>query len=178
MQTPVYGRMTRTLHWVSALLLLGMAASGAVMTRLSEGVVQSGLYRLHVGLGLLVLLLTIVRLAWRFRDPWPAAPPGLSAGRERVFKWNHILLYAFVIVSLASGAGTLLLSGLSLSPAGVSPDLIQEVLPKKAHVVASRIFVVLFLMHLVGVVQYQMKTGDTLSRMGVNWPRRGKRNDA
>lgn len=174
-----YGRTTQTLHWLSALLLIGMAAAGATMTRLPEGPVQSQLYRLHVGLGLLVLVLTMVRIAWRFREPWPAAPPKLSAGRARLFKWNHILLYAVVIAALASGVGTLVLSGLSLSPAAVSPELIQEVPPKKAHVVATRAFVVLFLMHLAGVVQYQMKKGDTFSRMGVRWPDRGRHsNDA
>ena len=177
-KSQTYGKMTQVLHWVSAVLLIGMAAAGVVMTRLPAGEMQSRLYRLHVGLGLLVLVLTIVRLAWRFRDPWPAAPPGLSAARERAFEWNHILLYAVVVVLLASGVGTLLMSGSSLSPAEVSPELVQEVPAKKAHTVASRVFIVLLLMHLGGVVQYQLKKGDTFGRMGVRLPGRGRHDDA
>ena len=177
-ETAVYGRGTRILHWASAILLIGMAAGGIVMTRLPEGVLQTRLYQIHVGLGLLVLLVTIVRLVWRLREPWPDAPPGLSAGRKRLFEWNHILLYVFVVVSLVSGMGTVLLSGLSLSPAEVSPELIQEVPPKQGHVVVSRILGVLVLMHLAGVFHYQLRKGDTLSRMGLRWPGRGWRTDA
>ncbi len=172
--SPAYGRMTQRLHWVGALLLIMMAVAGVVMTRLPAGLVQSQLYRLHVGLGLLALMVTALRLAWRFREPWPPAPPGLSRSRERAFKWNHVLLYVTVVVLLASGVGLLILSGLSIWPAEVSPELIQEVPPKKAHLVASRFFAALFLMHVGGVVHYQLKKGDTLSRIGVRGPKRSR----
>ena len=172
-----YGRTTQALHWVGGLLIIVMAVLGVVMTRLPEGVAQVRLYRIHVGLGLIVLIVTTARLLWRFRDPWPDAPSGLSPVRARAFKWNHILLYAVIVVMLASGAGMLLLSGLSLSPTAVSPTAIQDVPPKYVHDFASKVFAVLFLMHLGGVLQYQFTKGDTLSRMGLSVPTRATRTD-
>ncbi|MEM7354392.1 MAG: cytochrome b/b6 domain-containing protein [Acidobacteriota bacterium] len=167
-----YGRTTQALHWISALLLIGMAATGAVMTRLPEGVAQLRLYRLHVGLGLVVLGLTLGRLAWRLRDPWPSPPPGMPPWREQAFKWNHILLYVVIVVMLASGVAMLLSSGFGLWPGTVSPEGIQNVPPKNAHVVASKVFMALFVMHVAGVGLYQLKKGDTFSRMGLTWFKR------
>ena len=168
-QKSSYGRTTQVLHWIGALLIIAMAVIGIVMTRVPDGGTQVGLYCLHVGLGLVVLAVTIARLLWRLRDPWPAPPAGLSPFRELAFKWNHILLYVVVLALLSSGAATLLLSGLALSPAAVSPEAIQEVPPKKAHELLSKVFMALFLMHLGGVVQYQLRKGDTFSRIGVGW---------
>ena len=163
-----YGRTTQSMHWVGGALIIAMAVVGAVMTRIPEGALQELLYRAHVVLGLIALIVTAARLLWRFRDPWPDPPPGLSSLRAKAFKWNHILLYAVIVVMLASGVGMLLLSGLGLSPSTVSAEAIQDVPPRSAHLLASKVFVVLLFMHLGGVLQYQFTKGDTLSRIGLN----------
>ena len=133
---------------------------------------QDQLYRLHVGLGLVVLLLTAFRLVWLLRHPSPDSPPNLSPLRERAFKWNHVLLYVLLVVLLASGVAMLLLSDLGLSPGAVTAEAIQDVPPRTAHDIASKVFLALLLMHVAGVVNYQLKKGDTFWRMGVKWRRR------
>jgi cytochrome b561 len=89
------------------------------------------------------------------------------------FVWNHRLLYLIIIALLSTGVGTLLLSGIGLSPAAVDPAAIMDVSPRDGHSLFGKLFMALFVMHLGGVFFYQLKRGDTLSRMGVNWFSRG-----
>ena len=164
-----YGRVTQIIHWLSALLIIGLLIFGTIMTGLQDGATKTQMYQTHVFIGLTVLVLTLVRLAWRFVEPWPDGPPGLSTNRARAFKWNHILLYVFIVPLLLSGVSMLLLSNLGLSPGGVTPQAIMDVPPRIFHGIGSKLVLVLFLMHVVGVVQYQITKGDTLGRMGLPW---------
>jgi cytochrome b561 len=164
-----YGRVTQIIHWISALLIIGLLIFGTVMTRLADGAAKTQMYQSHVLIGLTVLVLTVIRLVWRFVEPWPDAPPGLSANRARAFKWNHILLYVFLIPLLVSGVSMLLLSNLGLSPGNVLPEAIQDVPPRTFHDIGSKLVLLLFLMHVVGTIQYQITKGDTLGRIGLPW---------
>ena len=164
-----YNRITQVTHWVSALLILGMLGIGLAMTRIGEGGVQESLYNVHVGIGLGTLALTAIRLVALVVHRWPSPPPGLSPANERALIGTHVLLYTLLIALLASGIGTLALSGLSLAPGSIVPADIENVPSRMAHDLLSKVFIALLLVHVVGVVRYQLGKGDTLGRMGVPW---------
>ena len=166
---PGYNRISQLTHWASALLILGMLGMGLAMTRIGEGEAQEVLYNAHVGAGLVTLALTAVRLVALVAHRWPSPPPGLSPANERAFMGTHVLLYALLVVLLASGIGTLALSGLSLVPGSIVPADIENVPPRMAHDLLSKVFIALLLVHVTGVVRYQLGKGDTLGRMGVPW---------
>ena len=166
---PGYNRLSQLTHWASALLVLGMLGMGLAMTRIGEGGVQESLYNAHVGASLATLALTAVRLVALAVHRWPSPPPGLSPANGRAFIGTHVLLYALLIALLASGIGTLALSGLSLVPGSIVPADIENVPPRMAHHVLSKVFIALLLVHVAGVVRYQLGKGDTLGRMGVPW---------
>ena len=71
----------KTIHWATVALLLIQLATGWIMTGLDTLPRQtlSGLYALHKSFGMLVLLLTFVRLPWRL-----AHEIGRASCRERV----------------------------------------------------------------------------------------------
>ncbi len=69
-----YGTLARGLHWVSAGLVVVLIALGLTVTRINSGD-NTTLYRIHVTLGLLIAVLTIVRVIWRFTEPSPVPPP-------------------------------------------------------------------------------------------------------
>ena len=100
---------------------------------------------------------------------WPAPPPGLSSANERAFVGTHVLLYVLLIALLATGIGMLALSGLSLVPGSIVPARHRERTAPHGHDVLSKLFIALLLVHVVGVVRYQVGKGDTLGRMGVPW---------
>jgi len=162
-----YGTLARLLHWTSATLIIVLWIMGKVMT---NGEVAQ-LYRAHVTIGLIVLVLTVVRIVWIFMDNRPddLSMPGW---RKQAFTWNHRLLYLVILLMVLSGISTLLLSGIGLSPANVAPDLIKDVPSVTGHQIGSLFILLLFLMHVGGVLQYQFTEGNTLSRMGLNWFKR------
>jgi cytochrome b561 len=170
MESATYDRGAQLFHWLSALLIIGMAVGGAVMVRLpAESALKVTMYQSHVAVGLLVLLLTAGRLVWLFVGSKRPLPPPMPQWEKLAFIWNHRLLYVVLIALLFSGVGMLLLSDLGLSPTAVSPDAIMDVAPRDGHSLFSKLFLALFVMHLGGVAFYQLKRGDTLSRMGVTW---------
>ena len=164
-----YGGLTQILHWTSALLIITMVGLGLVMTRIGEGEAQESLYNFHVGLGLVVLGLTAGRIVVLALRRWPEHPAGLSPMNRRVFVATHVLLYLVLAILIASGVSMLLLSNLSVIPGSVMPGEINDVPPRFIHNVLSKVFIALFLVHVAGVVRYQLGKGDTLARMGVRW---------
>jgi len=126
-------------------------------------------YRIHVGVGLLVLALTMIRLIWLLVKRWPPVPPDLASWRKQAFIWIHVLLLLALTLMVFSGVNILLQSGLGLSPANVTPDKIADVLPVTVHGITSKAILVLFLLHVGGVISYQITKGDALSRMGIPW---------
>ena len=169
MTPTTYDRGAQLFHWVSALLILGMAIGGTVMVRLPAGsTMKATLYQGHVAVGLLVLVFTIGRIIWLFVGQRPSPPP-MPQWEKLAFIWNHRLLYLVIVSLLVSGVGVLLLSEIGLSPAAVSPEAILDVPPRAGHSLFGKVFMALFVMHLGGVGFYQLKRGDTLSRMGITW---------
>ena len=163
-----YGRLARGLHWGSAILILALIPIGLVMARIDDGPTQTVLYRAHVGIGMTVLVLTLVRVAWRVIEPTPT-PPSMPQWRLRLFSGVHTLLYVVLFALAISGIVTLLSSGMTPLPPDVIPGNIDEELASlTAHKAIAYIFIGLLVGHVAGVISYQLTKGDVMTRMGVN----------
>lgn len=147
-------------HWVSAALILMLWPIGKIMAAAS-GPPSSTLYAIHVGLGLTVSAVTVGRVVWILRGQRPAA---LDMPRwERIlFAANHYLLYGLLLALSLSGIAMLLAAGSFDAIALRKNDG-----PRDQHELASTVFLLMFVMHVAGVVYYQVKKGKTLRRMGV-----------
>src|SRR5689334_18591859 len=67
-----FGLATRLLHWVIALLILGLVALGFVMVRVAiDPALQFSLYQWHKSFGLTAFGLALLRLLWRLADRMP-----------------------------------------------------------------------------------------------------------
>lgn len=121
-----YGLMSRVLHWLSALLILGVMTLGLVVDELPKGPQRSGLMNWHQSVGTVVLALVALRLAWRLINPAPT-PLG-SAGTRRLATLMHWLLYALMIVQPLSGLVLVQAAGhdLMLFGAWPVPRLVAE----------------------------------------------------
>ena len=80
-----WGAVSIALHWLTLLLILGMATVGLLMVEMDNGPAKIQVYALHKSFGLTVLGLTVLRLAWRLAVGTPRPVPGTPhvAGRDR-----------------------------------------------------------------------------------------------
>jgi cytochrome b561 len=93
-----YGAVAVTLHWLIALLIFAMLAIGWRMT--DEAVpqmVRFELYQLHKSLGLTILALTVIRIAWRLVHPPPPLAPDFIGWRRRAAQLVHAALYGIML---------------------------------------------------------------------------------
>ncbi|MDW8326290.1 MAG: cytochrome b/b6 domain-containing protein [Anaerolineales bacterium] len=173
--TTTYGRVAQALHWITFLLLLPLAPMGLVMVGMADGPTKTGLYQAHVFLGLVVAALTVFRAIWRLTEPTPAVPAGITGPHVWLYKGVHLLFYVVLIGLGLSGMGILALSG--LNPFNVAPESINhDVPPIAGHFVLSRLYMLLLVLHLVGVFRYQFFEGNVFARMGLGWLKIGRQN--
>lgn len=165
-----YGRGAATLHWVTAIIIIGLLAQGFFMTKFEDSATKTLFYQLHVTLGYFVIILSLVRVWWARRDPRPD-PLVMPAAEAAGFKWVHYLLVLGALLTAFSGIILLVGSGiLPISPA-VSAAEVDRALPvRNAHFLFASGMVILLIAHLAGGVLYQRRSGQTFGRM--RWPRK------
>ena len=163
-----YPNRSIRLHWISALLVISMWPMGKFfMDEDSTGFTGSGLYALHIWMGLIVFALTIVRVVIHFRGP---KPPTLDmpAWERALFVLNHYGLYICLLLASMTGIGMLLSTG-NLPLPGQSLDIgeFEDAQAAGLHEAVTIVLMFLFVMHVVGVLFYQFTSGRTLRRMGL-----------
>jgi cytochrome b561 len=120
-----YGAVALTLHWLAVLLVILAWGLGVSDDLLPKGPARAaGLY-IHMTAGLLVIVLTIVRLLWRTVDPSPPAEKtgfgdwsfagwiGLGA------KLAHLGLYVLLVAAPLVGIAVLFARGNALPVFGL-----------------------------------------------------------
>jgi cytochrome b561 len=95
--------VAKSFHWVLALLILGELALGQVIERTRLSPLKLDLFVWHKSIGLTILLLAIMRLAWRLAHPPPAAPTGTPAWETKLARTGHILLYVLMFAVPLAG---------------------------------------------------------------------------
>lgn len=99
-----YGHLSVLIHWLVALTVYGMFGLGLWMVTLGY---YDGWYHkapeLHKSIGMVVLLVMVIRVLWRFISP----PPASLAGYTRLTRISalaaHLLLYLLLFAILISG---------------------------------------------------------------------------
>jgi len=99
-----YGVVAIVLHWLVAVMVIGLFVLGLWMTGLDY---YDSWYRrapdLHKSIGLTLLLFMLVRLLWRITSITPADEPGSSVQERRLAHTVHRLLYLLLFAQMASG---------------------------------------------------------------------------
>ncbi len=98
-----WGTPAKLLHWVMAALIVAQIGLGfmAVNWRLSP--TKLNLFFWHKSIGMLLLALLALRLAWRMVNPAPGLPTGMPAWERNAARANHALLYLLLLALPVSG---------------------------------------------------------------------------
>ena len=166
---PGYGRVAVTLHWVSAVLILAMFPLGFLMQE-TDGGAKLLMYRAHSAIGGLILLLTIVRVGWKWRDARLAPPPGLTGWHLRGMEVIHVLLYVVLFALAGSGIALVVQAGLLDALRGGGENHVPklgEVGARNVHGVLAWVYLGLLVAHIGGVAVHQVRHGQVLARMGI-----------
>jgi cytochrome b561 len=97
--TPAHwGTLSRALHWILALVIIGMLAYGWWMNHLAARPDRYFHRSIHADIGYVVLLVMAIRLIWRALNPVPDLPSGSPAWERVLARANHWALYLITMV--------------------------------------------------------------------------------
>jgi cytochrome b561 len=167
-----FGLVTRTLHWLMAVAVIAMLALGFRLSDMQPGLANLWLYSLHKSVGLILLALVLLRLAWHRISP-PPAPLGPPGGWEqRLARAAHLAFYLLLIAvplsgwiaSSASGIDVMLFDAWAL-PSITPVSTAWEDAGFAAHGVLTSLLMLLILLHVAGALKREMAGDGTLRRM-------------
>lgn len=171
----------RALHWLRAILILGLIASGLYMTGLSDDDSAAGiLYPNHKQFGVLVWILALVHLTlrWRYRAVLPAAAEALKPWEKWLSHAIHHLIIALTLLTPLLGYA---MSSTFPESDGVPFFFIShvpEILPKSysafgvfqaLHKYSAYLLLACVVLHVAGTVKHRLwdkdDGADVLPRM-------------
>lgn len=99
-----YNNIAISLHWILAFLILGMLGVGKFMVGLEEtDPLRFILTQWHKTFGILILLLSFVRLLWRLTTRTPEHPTKAPKWEQMCAKCSHIFMYALLFIAPLTG---------------------------------------------------------------------------
>jgi cytochrome b561 len=165
-----YGSVAIAIHWTSAAAIVFTFAAGLAAANIEDPARVAPVLFTHVGLGLLVLVLTLLRIVWWLAaDRHPTPLPNQPAWQMALASIVHTTIYVAILLMASSGIATLALSGAvpQLLSGAPLPDL-SQLPPRIAHGIMSRLLLALLVVHIAAAVYHQWVRGDRLlSRMGI-----------
>lgn len=101
---PAYTATAMWFHWITAALVAAILPIAWVMTNMGDHNPWSGLlFTVHKSLGLTIVAIVVLRLAWRASHPAPPLAGRAGAAVAMLARTNHWLLYAILLVMPISG---------------------------------------------------------------------------
>lgn len=99
-----YGRVSRILHWMTAILFIFMIPTGIFASMIPENVWFRTEYSVvHKTIGFILLGLVIIRLIWNRRSKRPTLDASLKPKERKLAHWAHIMLYIVMIAVPITG---------------------------------------------------------------------------
>lgn len=166
-----YDRVAIILHWLMAILLITMLLFGEDMMEAGRELGEDHgandalwLTNLHVNLGAAIMILTVIRLAWRLANPPPLLPATVKPWEQRASGIVYALFYILMVGLPITGWFALPaflakhpdLANLSLF--GLASYPLAPALPIKIvilHKLGSKVALALLALHVLAALKHQ-----------------------
>ena len=162
-----YNPVAKLFHWIVVALLVMQISIALVLPSVLPATAADGLAAWHLSVGSTILLVMLLRLAWRLTHPPPPAPADLSLQLRMVSRATHWAFYAILIVlpllgwTTASAYGaTVRLFGLIPLPALTAPDKSFAEAIGKVHGAVAVMLLGLIALHVAGVLYHVLVKRD------------------
>lgn len=170
-----YGLVAQGLHWIIAGLLVVQVTLGKIADDLPLGLDKLALMARHKSIGITILALAVIRLAWRLIDR-PPPPPPMPRWQHAASRLTHaafyVLLFAMPVSGwLMSSASNYPVSwfGLLQLPDFVRPDEGLEHLLEDVHETLAKALIALAILHVVAALKHQFVDRDGLLMRMLPW---------
>jgi cytochrome b561 len=158
------------LHWLIAILMITMLIFGEDMIRRPT---ETFYPSMHASLGISILVLSLIRLWWRFAHTAPALPATMKGWEVKLSHFTHIIFYVLMIVLPLTGlmafakeaASKTILNGASIF--GIFPvPAISDFLGigGEVHEISSKLAQALVILHVLAALKHQFWDKDNLMR--------------
>ena len=101
--TQRWGTLAQLLHWLIVLFIIAQFTLASLFDDLPAGAKKLALVSRHKSIGITILMLALVRLAWRWANPIPALPDTLKPWERSLARLTHRLLYALLFAVPLAG---------------------------------------------------------------------------
>jgi len=101
--TKSYGLVSQKLHWIIAILIVGLLAVGWYMADMPRSPEKFQLYGVHKAIGIIVLALAVLRISWVVLQPKPETLGSESKLQIVAAKAVHGFLYLWMLAMPLSG---------------------------------------------------------------------------
>ncbi len=169
-----WGSVSKSLHWLIALLILALGIVGLLMGELPRTPKYFWVYTAHKSIGITVLALVALRLLWRLYAGAPRPVPGTPTWQERIAEATHWLLYVLMfaiplsgwLYDSASGLRPFKLFGLYEMPKLVAPSEQSAQVSHAIHEWGFWLLILVVLAHAGAALYHHLHQRDaTLARM-------------
>jgi cytochrome b561 len=168
----------RLLHWLMAIMIVSMLFIGVGMVA-SVSERHEWLVRIHKPLGIAILLLAVVRLIVRLRNPPPPLPADLPAIQKFAAHASHWLLYVLMLViplvgwaMLSAGGYPVMLSDSLRLPPIFPVNAAAFAMLRHAHAWLAMLLFLTFLAHLGAALYHGLIRRDGVLSSMVGTTRR------
>ncbi len=168
-----FSGLTVSLHWIIALGMITLIAFGLYIEGLPRGPEKGQLIGLHKSFGIVIFVLALLRIGWRFVNRFPRPLSTLPTWQENLAKLAHWVLILGTILMPVSGV---IMSVGGGHPVGVfgfeliaRSDVENETMNQIGHAMhglGGKLLILFIVLHVVGALKHQLIDKDgTMQRI-------------
>ncbi len=166
-----YDAVSRTFHWVVVALVAAQVTIALILPAALPESAEDTIAAWHLAVGSTVLLVMLLRLAWRLTHPMPPAPADLPPALRWLARGTHWAFYVVLIVLPLLGLtaanayrATPRLLGLIPLPRLVAPDKPFAETIGAVHRTVALLLLVLIALHVSGALYHALVKRDGVIR--------------
>lgn len=179
-----YSGVAMVFHWTIAILVILNWQIAEAAGKL-QGAEKAAVYGYHKAFGMLILALTLGRVAWRLAHPHPPIPMSHAMWERRLAQTVHVIFYVLLIglplgawyANSLGGKAVDFFGLFTIPPLPVGPDKALSGQMFDLHATGATVLLLLIALHVLGVVKHLVIDRDgQLFRM-LPFGRMGRRGD-
>ncbi|HJP99943.1 MAG TPA: cytochrome b [Rhodanobacteraceae bacterium] len=98
-----WGALLRAFHWLIAVLIIAQGIIGLAMVQMGVTPAKVRVFAWHKSIGMTILALVLLRIAWRVGEHRPADPAAMPLWQRRAARAVHLALYVLILAIPLSG---------------------------------------------------------------------------